>query len=59
MAIIAHIQTLEKKHAVLEQLINEESLRPMPDFAKVTQYKKQKLRIKEQLYALYRESTAA
>ena len=52
MAISSHIYMLERKHAVLEQLIGEETLRPMPDFAKMAQFKKQKLRIKEQLHAL-------
>jgi hypothetical protein len=59
MAISAHIQSLEKKHAFLEQLIAEETLRPMPDFARMAQFKKQKLRIKEQLYMLYKQPNAA
>ena len=49
MSITAHMENLERKHAVLENLINLEVGRPLPDFVKITQMKKQKLRIKEQL----------
>ncbi len=59
MAISAHIQNLEKRHAVLEGLIDTEATRPLPDFVKVTQLKKQKLRIKEQLQQFNRSHEAA
>ena len=49
MSINAHMENLERKHAVLDSLINLEVGRPLPDFVKITQMKKQKLRIKEQL----------
>jgi len=49
MNIETHVENLERKHAVLENLIGLESTRPLPDFVKITQMKKQKLRIKEQL----------
>ena len=49
MSIHAHLENLERKHAVLENLIDLESGRPLPDFVKITQMKKQKLRLKEQL----------
>lgn len=49
MSINAHLENLERKHAVLENLIDLEAGRPLPDFVKITQMKKQKLRIKEQL----------
>lgn len=59
MAISAHIQNLEKRHAVLEDKIQSEFMRPLPDFVKVTQLKKQKLRIKEQLERLLSSPEAA
>ncbi len=49
MSITGHMENLERKHAVLENLIDLEVGRPLPDFVKITQMKKQKLRIKEQL----------
>lgn len=49
MAITSHIQNLERRHSVLDQLIDLETTRPLPDFVRITQLKKQKLRIKEQL----------
>ncbi len=49
MSIYAHLESLERKHAVLENLIDLEVGRPLPDFVKITQMKKQKLHLKEQL----------
>ena len=49
MSINTHMENLERKHAVLESLIDLEVGRPLPDFVKITQMKKQKLLIKEQL----------
>lgn len=49
MSINAHMENLERKHAVLENLIELEGTRPLPDFVKITQMKRKKLRIKEQL----------
>ncbi len=49
MSIANHHQNLERKHAVLDSLIDLEAGRPLPDFGKITQMKRQKLRIKEQL----------
>ena len=43
------MNNLERKHAVLDSLIDLEVGRPLPDFVKITQMKRQKLRIKEQL----------
>ena len=59
MSIAAHIETLEKKHAELKAAVAVESARPLPDFAKVTQLKKQKLKIKEELQKLQRSDQAA
>ncbi len=59
MAISSHIQNLEERHAALEGQIQNEFLRPLPDFVKVTQLKKQKLRIKEQLAKLGQNPAAA
>lgn len=59
MSLSAHIEALEKKHAELKAAVHEESARPLPDFARVTEWKKQKLKIKEELQRLYDSQQAA
>ena len=59
MSLSAHIQNLEKRHSVLEGKIESEFVRPLPDFVKVTQLKKQKLLVKEELQRLSKGSQAA
>ncbi len=49
MSLAAHIATLEIKHAKLDELLNDESHRPMSDFTVIQTLKKQKLLIKEEL----------
>lgn len=48
----AHYVALEAKHAVLEEKINAESHRPLPDSATLHALKKQKLRVKEEMTIL-------
>lgn len=45
----AHLDSLSAKHAQLESSIFEEMQRPMPDAFRVAQWKKEKLRLKEQI----------
>lgn len=47
-----HVRALQTKHAGIERRIHDEESRPSPDTALVAQLKKQKLKIKEQLYAI-------
>lgn len=54
MTLNAHLETLEEKHARLEHEIAEETHRPLPDFTRITQLKKQKLHIKELMQYLHR-----
>lgn len=49
MSILAHLETLEEKHARYESLVTEEMARPLPDFRLITELKKQKLRVKEEM----------
>lgn len=44
-----HIKALKEKHANLEQQIKEENLRPHPDEIILSDLKKQKLRLKEEI----------
>jgi hypothetical protein len=43
------LETLETQHAELEQQIEQELNRPMPDQALIADLKKQKLRIKDEI----------
>lgn len=44
-----HVSALQLKHAGLDQKLQQEMTRPMPDLATIQQLKKKKLRIKEEL----------
>lgn len=44
-----HVSALQLKHAGLDQKLQQEMTRPMPDLAMIQQLKKKKLRIKEVL----------
>lgn len=44
-----HLTALKAKHAELDMLISEEEKRPQPDDMKVQEYKKQKLKIKQEI----------
>ena len=46
----AHFSALEAKHSRLDQRIASESQRPLPDQMLLADLKKQKLRVKEELY---------
>ncbi len=59
MTVSAHIEALETKHKELENAVATEIARPSPDFSKVTIWKKQKLRIKEEIAQLRQHSEAA
>ncbi|ATI54428.1 MULTISPECIES: YdcH family protein [Sphingomonas] len=47
-----HQQALETKHAALDRRIADESHRPMPNSAILTDLKRQKLKLKEELTGL-------
>jgi hypothetical protein len=49
MPLQEHVDTLMNKHARLEQLIDDELHRPLPDQSTLSRLKKEKLRIKEEL----------
>ena len=46
----AYSASLSAKHAQLDTLISDEVKRPMPDASLLARLKRQKLRIKEQLF---------
>lgn len=47
----AHVASLATKHAKLEERLESERLRPLPDEIVVATLKKQKLRLKETIEA--------
>ncbi|HTZ36649.1 MAG TPA: YdcH family protein [Stellaceae bacterium] len=49
------IEALKEKHASLERAIDEESRRPLPDQAAIYDLKRQKLRIKDEIFQLERQ----
>lgn len=49
MTIEDRVETLKSRHARLEHEIDEEIHRPLPDWVHVTELKREKLRIKEQI----------
>jgi hypothetical protein len=52
MSMHEHVDSLRLKHARLEQLIDDELHRPLPDQATVSRLKKEKLLIKEEIVRL-------
>lgn len=49
MGARAEVSTLTEQHASLDAVISEESQRPNPDFIRISELKREKLRLKEQL----------
>ena len=55
MSVVEHIEALRVKHASLKNAIESENQRPLPDDLRITELKRQKLAIKDQIASL--EST--
>lgn len=52
MTIEAHIETLEKKHGVLEEQLHSALLHPSTADTEIAELKRQKLRVKDQIERL-------
>lgn len=52
MQSTAHQTALETKHATLDRRIAEEAHRPHPDATRLSDLKKQKLKLKEEIVSL-------
>jgi len=52
MAIIARLRALEERHAALDRRIKAEDGRPQPDTSALSQLKREKLRLKEEMERL-------
>jgi len=57
MTIEAHIETLEKKHGVLEEQLHSAMLHPSTDDTQIAELKRQKLRVKDQIERLRSQTT--
>ena len=54
MSLQDRIEALRQKHTLLERAIDEENARPLPNRDTIADLKRQKLRIKDELYQLER-----
>lgn len=52
MSLEMHVTSLEHKHADLDRLLDVESARPSPDTLRMTELKREKLRLKEEIRRL-------
>lgn len=52
MSVETHVTSLERRHADLDRLVDEETGRPVPDSLRLTELKREKLRIKEEIERL-------
>ncbi|MEA2783283.1 MAG: hypothetical protein QOK29_4827 [Rhodospirillaceae bacterium] len=52
MSVTEHLESLKAKHLDLEHLIEQEEGRPRPDDDKISELKRQKLRIKDEIAQL-------
>jgi hypothetical protein len=55
MSVQDRIEALREKHALLERALDEEIHRPLPNQDTVHDLKRQKLRIKDEIFALERQ----
>jgi len=49
MSLETHVEALTRKHASIDEVIDQEEHRPHPDTIRLMQLKRQKLRLKEEL----------
>jgi hypothetical protein len=59
MTMQDYVESLRSKHALLEEQIDEELHRPLPDQFILTRLKREKLRIKDEIARLGRTSPSA
>jgi hypothetical protein len=52
MALDAHLAELSEKHRALDRKIEEEMARPTADDLKIAEWKRQKLRLKDEMERL-------
>jgi len=55
MSLQDHIEALKEKHAALDRALDEENKRPLPNQDAIYDLKRQKLRIKDEIFQLERQ----
>jgi hypothetical protein len=56
MTLAAHLAELSEKHRLLEMKIREEMARPSADEVQICQWKREKLRLKDEMAKLERKN---
>jgi hypothetical protein len=56
MTLAAHLAELSEKHRLLEMKIREEMARPSADETQIIQWKREKLRLKDEMAKLQRKN---
>lgn len=54
MSLSQRIETLRRRHANLDHKLLEEEHRPLPDIIKLHNFKREKLLLKDRIYAMTR-----
>jgi hypothetical protein len=54
MTVAAHLAELSEKHRLLDQKIQEEMARPAADETRISRWKREKLRLKDEMSKLQR-----
>jgi hypothetical protein len=54
MTVAAHLAELSEKHRLLDRKIQEETARPAADETRISQWKREKLRLKDEMTKLQR-----
>ena len=54
MTVAAHLAELSEKHRLLDRKIQEEMARPAADETRISQWKREKLRLKDEMTKLQR-----
>lgn len=57
MAVDAHVEALQRRHADLEHKLAEIVATPSADGSTITQLKREKLRVKDEIFRLSRQET--
>ena len=56
MSLEAHLESLLRKHGSLETEISQVMLRPVPDQSQLSQLKREKLRVKDEIERIRAET---
>lgn len=52
MSMITRVDMLRKRHAEIDMMVHSEEARPLPDISKLYQFKREKLRLKDEMTRL-------